>query len=495
MNDIVCFRSKPPCLVTRSILPLQYCAVQFVQKDHLFQRPKTKQIKMTVTLGGSPSSWWKGLVAIFLKDSSLPATSSGPVVAGQVWSAHDAARAYTRGDLNSREAGQAVRVAFRNQSNLPLIVCWVGEDGSCHHYYSLQPSKLTLANENAPVTVLDHVENTNVGHSFCIAYAGEDDEKVRNNEKLEAVHVIGGYRPTRHGKEDDEEYVHLVTISQQPAKKEVFCCDFRGANRLRHEYKAVGNNLDDDSLCWVVQAHESCVDITQINTCDKVYEKTTLGGWPVCVEPDWNEGDEELKKLLARDLEYATKCLPKHAREYLIQNTPLFINKSLKYGPEACPINAQGLCFHGEKQWLEEHFMSTEKHQGVELYCAKGYYDDCKMWGCGGVFVHEFSHAYHYKCVDKGFDNPEILECFEKAMKDRLYDWVRVHGTQGPMNKAYACNNAMEYFAELSAAFLGQREMNASEEYNKWYPFNRRHIKEHDPRAYEMLKKIWKVDD
>jgi hypothetical protein len=151
-----------------------------------------------------------------------------------------------------------------NQSNLPLIVCGVGEDGTCHHYYSLQPSKLSNENKNknAPVTVLDHVENTNVGRSFCIAYAGEDDEKVRNNGILEAMHVIVGYRATRHGKEDDNEYVRLVTISQQPVKKEVFCCNFRGANRLRHEYKAlaVSNNLGDDSLCLEVQAHESCVD-------------------------------------------------------------------------------------------------------------------------------------------------------------------------------------------------------------------------------------------
>jgi hypothetical protein len=451
---------------------------------------------MTVTLGGNPSSsWWKGLVAIFLKDNT--SLLAGSAVPGKVWSSHDAARAFVRGDMNSQAAGPDVRVAFRNLSNLPLIVTWVGEDGSCHHFYSLEPSKLMVNNDElpAPVTVLDHVENTCVGHAFCIAYAGDDDDKVRNSKKLEGIHVIGGYRPTLHGKEDDDEYVHLVTISQRPAKKEVICCNWKGINRLGHEYKSVGNNVDDDSLCWVVQAHESCVDGTQINTCDKVYERTTLGGWPVCVEPNWDDGDAELKKLLAQDLEYAAKCLPKHAREYLIKNTPLFINKSLRYGPEACPINAHGLCFHGEKKWLEEHFMSTDKHQGVELYCAKGYLDDCKLWGRGGVLVHEFSHAYHYKCVDKGFDNPEILECFEAAMKDRLYDWVRVHGPQGPMAKAYASNNCMEYFAELSAAFLGQREMNAGEEYNKWYPFNRRHIKEHDPRAYEMLKKIWKVDD
>jgi hypothetical protein len=30
-------------------------------------------------------------------------------------------------------------------------------------------------------------------------------------------------------------------------------------------------------------------------------------------------------------------------------------------------------------------------------------------------------------------------------------------------------------------------------EYNKWYPFNRKQIKEHDPRAFAMLCKMWGV--
>jgi hypothetical protein len=50
----------------------------------------------------------------------------------------------------------------------------------------------------------------------------------------------------------------------------------------------------------------------------------------------------------------------------------------------------------------------------------------------------------------------------------------------------------MEYFAELSVAFLGGL---GKEEHNKWFPFNRRQIKEHDPEAFEMLQRIWKVRD
>lgn len=122
--------------------------------------------------------------------------------------------------------------------------------------------------------------------------------------------------------------------------------------------------------------------------------------------------------------------------------------------------------------------------------------------------LHEFSHAYHHKGCPDGYCNKDIKECYDAAMADGLYEDVQVKGPQGPSTKAYACTNCMEYFAELSTAFLGgvserQREReccygsNSSaklEEYNKWFPFNRDQIKKHDPRAYEMLKKMWKVD-
>ena len=165
------------------------------------------------------------------------------------------------------------------------------------------------------------------------------------------------------------------------------------------------------------------------------------------------------------------------------------------------------MCFHPGKPWLEQNGMHAEKCECVELYCAADYRRTRTNWGVGGLLLHEFSHAYHHKACPDGYDNGEIQECYEQAMKEGLYESVRVHGTQGPTAKAYACTNAMEYFAELSTAFLGgtlskQNERGGSgksaeepEEFNKWYPFHREQIREHDPRAYALLKKLWKVDD
>lgn len=45
---------------------------------------------------------------------------------------------------------------------------------------------------------------------------------------------------------------------------------------------------------------------------------------------------------------------------------------------------------------------------------------------------------------------------------------------------------------ELSVAFLGGLDPNI--EHNKWYPFNREQVREHDPRAFDMLCRIWGVE-
>jgi hypothetical protein len=75
-----------------------------------------------------------------------------------------------------------------------------------------------------------------------------------------------------------------------------------------------------------------------------------------------------------------------------------------------------------------------------------------------------------------------------------LYDAVPVHGRQGAKGpaKAYACTNCMEFFAELSVALHWTSDDKT--EYNKWYPFNRAHLKKHDFSTYVVLCKMWKID-
>jgi hypothetical protein len=468
---------------------------------------------------------------------------------GTIWQGDETMHAVSSG--NTGRSG--IRVCFRNRTDQTLLLCWVNENGQLFHFYALEPYDDAASAAASSTTSLlqqllrgqqveritppeDHVETTVEGHAFVIA-AAPDITKAQKTRSLqgEGIRWVGGYRPepsasslaeeVEQAEEDDEDtvpYVHLVEISHTRTTRRtsfpnlLACC--RPSTTPRTKQNAQNNDHNDDmddeneTLPWRVTVRIVRVDDTPVDSTTKHYEKIELGRcrWPVYAEKDWHGGDSELVELFERDLDHMASCLPTHAI-HLLRNerpTPIWINKTLQYGPKACPTTGKGMCFHPEKEWLVKNGMHPKKCECVELYCAKDYKESRKLWGTGGVLIHEFSHAYHFKACENRYDNKGIRECYQQAMKDGLYDSVRVHGTQGPTAKAYACNNAMEYFAELSTAFLGgipskQKERGSKnflrgggeEEFNKWYPFTRKQIREHDPRAHEMLTKIWKVQD
>lgn len=462
----------------------------------------------------------------------------------------DAKTSFTKGDMKSIDlpanqystepSMKKIRVCFRNLTSEPLTLCWMSYSGEPYHFYRLEPvAKCDRSNPS-----VGHIETTSLGHAFLVAKRTSNHEKKKNNEDDEVEEllsspppkrlgdcltfcgtkrrhydnndindndigdstqkvsnsdgrcvthkeVLGGYRPARVSLEtgDDAEYqIHVVTITRHRDQQGFL----RGRGRWRYSFE----------VC------EEMLDRSPIDTSNKVYRCIELGGWPVrCEECLWNENgdsskssqkqlqeEEKLKVLIAEHLAAAVRHLPPAARKALRENTPIYINRSQKFGPKVAPVEGRDMCFHPDKSWLTENGMSPKKAGCVEIYRVGNYSRDCHLWGPGGVLLHELSHAYHHKCLEGGYDNVEVKECYDNAMKKGLYDKVKVHNLKGTdICKAYACTDPMEYFAELSAAFLGG--LDEKQEYNKWFPFNRKQIKEHDPKAYDMLKRMWGVEE
>jgi hypothetical protein len=75
-------------------------------------------------------------------------------------------------------------------------------------------------------------------------------------------------------------------------------------------------------------------------------------------------------------------------------------------------------------------------------------------------------------------------------MERKLYDDVeawRYRSDGQPATKwgpAYARRNQWEYFAELSAAYLGQP--------THALPFNRDELRKHDPAGYHLMERFWR---
>ena len=118
---------------------------------------------------------------------------------------------------------------------------------------------------------------------------------------------------------------------------------------------------------------------------------------------------------------------------------------------------------------------------------------DSDHWGQGGLILHDscvIKYAWHNIHFANGYDKEQIKDCYDLAMKDGLHNCVRGHGPpQGPDCEEYACTNPMEYFAEMSVAFLGG--LDDTLEHSKWFPFNRSQLREHDPREFDLLCRMW----
>jgi hypothetical protein len=96
------------------------------------------------------------------------------------------------------------------------------------------------------------------------------------------------------------------------------------------------------------------------------------------------------------------------------------------------------------------------------------------------MVLHELAHGYHHQCLDDGYNNAEVKAAFRGAMEARRYESVlRINGRD---DRAYAATNPMEYFAEASEAFFGT---------NDFYPYVRSELRRHDPRMFDLLKRLW----
>ena len=138
--------------------------------------------------------------------------------------------------------------------------------------------------------------------------------------------------------------------------------------------------------------------------------------------------------------------------------------------------------YHPSVEWLRAHGVNEEfAHciQCADTRSGVAYLKNNQPY----MYLHEMSHLVHHLVL--GYENRPIIEAYENAMRNRLYENVLYysHGKFRRVGKAYCCNNYKEYFAELTEAYFGV---------NDFYPFTRSQLEEHDPVGYAMMEKIWK---
>ncbi|MBT9547182.1 MAG: hypothetical protein IV090_17450 [Candidatus Sericytochromatia bacterium] len=180
---------------------------------------------------------------------------------------------------------------------------------------------------------------------------------------------------------------------------------------------------------------------------------------------------KRVKSLLHKKLRHIQQVLPASAVKKL-KKIKIWVEwKENQYTPCAT--------YHPGVQWLQERHLNPDMAGGIQITHANNFLDwtqrDQPM-----LVLHELAHAYHHQVL--GFEQPDILEAFQKAQKSKKYE--RVQRYKSSPTRAYALTDEKEYFAESSEAYFGR---------NDFYPFNRSELQKHDPAIYQIIQAAWGV--
>lgn len=181
--------------------------------------------------------------------------------------------------------------------------------------------------------------------------------------------------------------------------------------------------------------------------------------------------------LLEGDLEVMQEILPGPAFAAL-RGVNIWIEAQGAVVPGG--MSGRGMCFHASTEWVTSHGLLAEKTGGIEIVRAA----DFSVWRRNQPFMlfHEFAHAFHHLL---GVDDQAIAAAYEAAKQSGTYDAVERNTEIGPV-RAYAMNNRMEYFAEVSEALFGL---------NDYYPYARRQLAEHDPAGLAAAQALWSLSE
>lgn len=211
------------------------------------------------------------------------------------------------------------------------------------------------------------------------------------------------------------------------------------------------------------------------------YRTQDVGGFTVRVHQTLHAEEPELLArvllLVESDLEVMQEILPGPAFEAL-RGVSIWVEAQGAVVPGG--MSGRGMCFHASTEWVTGHGLLAEKTGGIEIVRAA----DFSVWRRNQPFMlfHEFAHAYHHLL---GVNDESVVGAYEAAKQSGAYDAVGRNSETGQV-RAYAMNNRMEYFAEVSEALFGL---------NDYYPYARRQLADHDPGGLAAALALWSLSE
>jgi hypothetical protein len=209
------------------------------------------------------------------------------------------------------------------------------------------------------------------------------------------------------------------------------------------------------------------------------YQTNRIEGWTVLVDNRLPVEDEKATKpalkLLQVQLKEIVAVVPPASGARLREVT-------LWFSPEYPGVKPKAE-YHPSAGWLRAHGRNPAMAKGVEFTDVRNF--EKEMNRMPNFTLHELAHAYHDRVLPGGFNNEEIKSAYARAKSSGTYDNVARwygNGRSSTVERAYAMENAMEYFAETTEAFFSR---------NDFFPFTRDELKQHDPEMEQLLTRIW----
>lgn len=137
-----------------------------------------------------------------------------------------------------------------------------------------------------------------------------------------------------------------------------------------------------------------------------------------------------------------------------------------------------GAAYHPNPVWLREHDMPEDWALGIEFGNAKNFLSWSQQQPA--MVLHELAHAWHHQVI--GYNHQGVLTSFAATRDAGLLNEVLY--VSGGTQKAYALNNEMEFFAEMSEAWWITNDM---------YPFVRGELLDGLPDVAKQMDAWWQL--
>ncbi len=214
------------------------------------------------------------------------------------------------------------------------------------------------------------------------------------------------------------------------------------------------------------------------NSYAKPFRDFKVGDLNVFVSVDI---EQSVEKILLNYIEKSFSSLKSKISKNVFQKikqTKIWISNESNY-----PFRKgekTSIVYHRSKEWLESNNLNTEYANSIHIINPRNFVERKIIEEMPNVLIHELSHSLFVKLSAQ---NRNLIKmAYSSALKSSKYRNV-TRNNYLTVKEAYALQNELEYFGELSEAYFGK---------NDFFPYTSEQLYSYDRVGFNVVEYIWK---